>query len=141
MTQRELARIVGIGDTPMGRILNGEAAPRPETLIAVCQALRVYPSWVLLGLLPAYFEDSAEPAPPPPRGIDRWLDESAEGRAATDDEKAWMRTVPWPAPHVRHPDMVYAMILLAYRQALSTSQSSPALQPVVVKNDSAKRVG
>lgn len=142
MSQRELARRVGIGETPVGRILNGDAEPKPDTLIAMCQALEVHPSWVLMGIEPAYLEGESGDLPARAHwGIDAWIAESLEGRNANEDERAWLRAVPWPAPHVRYPDMVYAMVLLSYRQAVATSQSSAALQPVGKSTEHTKRVG
>jgi len=143
MSARELARRVGIGETPMGRILNGETVPGTDTLAAICEALQVHPSWVLKGFEPRYYEDTlaaVEQAPLRPQlGVERWLNETAEGRAVTDNEREWLQHgVAWLAPHIRQADAVYQLALLAFRQMV-TSPSSASLEPIVVPTT--KRVG
>jgi transcriptional regulator with XRE-family HTH domain len=121
MTQRALAEAVSMRETSVSQILSGEQAPKAETIAAICQHLRVHPSWIMLGIEPRYFEDSASnlsPVQPAQAllGVDHWLNEM---RDTTPDERAWMRAVPWPTPHLRQPDSVYLMALAAYRQTLS----------------------
>jgi hypothetical protein len=121
-----------MGETPVGRILAGEAEPRPSTLVALCSALGVTPSWVLMGLRPAYIEDlPAQPLQPVEQrpDVERWLEDTPEGQAATEEERGWLRAMPWPAPAERQPDHVYQLTLLAYRQSARPT-SSTTLQPV-----------
>lgn len=141
MSQRDLARAIDYGETPLSAVLSGKSSPKPETLMSICQTLRAHPSWVLLGMEPAYFEDGDVPMTKnAPWGVDRWITESSEGRAASDDEKAWLRSVPWPSPHVRYPDMIYAMVLMAYRQT-KNNQSETSLSPVAAGNSGDRRAG
>jgi transcriptional regulator with XRE-family HTH domain len=141
MSARELSRRIGIGETPLGKILNGESVPSAVTLDRMCDELQTHASWVLRGFLPRFYEDpsvDAKEAAPRLSGLERWLQESKEGQAASAEEREWLAHVPWLAPHIRQPDAVYQLVLLAYRQMLSTSQSSTTLEPVSAQNN---RVG
>jgi transcriptional regulator with XRE-family HTH domain len=132
MTQRALASAIGMRETTVSQILNGDQAPQAETLAVMCKHLRVHPSWIMLGLEPRYFEDSAHGlAPvqvPQPAllGVDQWLADM--GVDVTSDERAWMRAVPWPTPHVRQSDTAYLMALAAYRQARPVSAAAAAVE-------------
>lgn len=122
--QRDLAIEIGLGENTISGILNGKQAPQTESLVRICKGLNVNPAWALSGIGPRF-------SPPGEQvrgveivstrasvlGVDRWLAESDEGRAATDDEKAWLRAVPWPAPHVMQQDLTYHLVLTGYRQA------------------------
>lgn len=99
--------------------------PSVETLYAICKELDVLPSYLMLGIGPKSQKDSSqtlEPVPLPDElrrtsythGVDQWLSEHPE---LSEDDKAWMRAVPWPQAHVRQPDLVYLTVLTAYKQA------------------------
>lgn len=141
ISARELSRRIGVGETPVGRILNGEASPNVTTLKDICTELRVRPTYVFYGEGPRYNEDPEESTAvkrAPTLGIERWLQETSEGRGVTDDERAWLLAVPWVAPHQRQSDAVYQLILLGYRQ-MARSSSSTTLEPVATGET--KRVG
>jgi transcriptional regulator with XRE-family HTH domain len=123
MRRKELAVAVGMTPTSVGQILAGIQQPGADTLSALCRELRVHPNWIMLGVEPRYLEDSSTDLPPvntgaPVLGIDQWL---AEQRDMTPDERAWMRAVPWVSPHVKQPNLVYQLVLSAYRQSHTRS--------------------
>jgi len=140
INQSELARRINVRAGTISTLLSGESAPSVETLTAVCQALKVYPSYIMLGLEPKYFDDSStalapvEPPPPqqrPAHGIDQWLSEHPE---IEEDERAWLRAIPWPVAHVRQPDLVYLTVLSVYRQAREARPRTPVAGPAVARS-------
>ena len=122
MSQSELARRMKVRDGTISDILSGKTVPNTDTLSAMCDVLDAYPSYVMLGLGPKWRSDSlseleAVQLPEGARathGVDQWL---ADHSDLSEDERAWMRAVPWPVAHVRQPDLVYLTVLSAYRQA------------------------
>lgn len=143
LNKGELASQIGMRPGSVGAILAGAQQPSAETLTLICQKLRVHPSYIMLGLEPKYLEDSATglapvdaPLPPPRTGIDQWL--LANAASVTDDERAWMRAVPWPQPHLRQTDLVYWTVLSAYREA-RTAQPPRDISPSAVLPDNRPR--
>lgn len=118
----ELAALAGVRKNTVGDILSGKVDdPHVETVNRLCLALRVNPNFVMLGVLPMFFEDSAsnlepvadEPIAPNTLGVDQWL--STEKGKLTDDERAYMRSLDWERPMARQPDAVYLLKLAEYR--------------------------
>jgi transcriptional regulator with XRE-family HTH domain len=138
LTQRELARKANIGENAVGDALNGTRLSRRQTYVAICKALGINHMWALLGHgerdadeKAASVDDGAEASAsqllkPVSLGIDRWLTDTPEGRGTTQEEREYLRSVPFPKPRERHPDIVYHLTLVAYRQAMSGSDSSTA---------------
>lgn len=121
-SQTELSSLAGVRKNTVGDILSGKVDdPHVETVNRLCLALRVNPNFVLLGVLPMFFEDSAsnlepvpdEPAAPNTLGVDQWL--ASEKGKLTDDERAYLRSLDWERPMVRQPDAVYLLRLAEYR--------------------------
>jgi transcriptional regulator with XRE-family HTH domain len=149
LNQSELARRIGTRIGTVSGIMLGKQIPETETLYAICQELRAYPSWLLLGLGPKYYEDSATELAPvtmpqadrlaaqaPVRallGVEQWLAEHPE---LSGDECAWMRVFPWPSPHLRQSDLVYLTAISIYRQARSVQP--PPRTPAPPAQDGAR---
>lgn len=136
MSQSELARRIGVRNGTVSDLLSGKTVPGTDTLLAVCEVLGAHPTFVMLGVGPKYRSDAdeLEPAPVEVRnathGIDQWLGEHPE---VTEDERAWMRAVPWPVAHVKQSDLVYLTMLSVYRQA---REAKPARTVSVAQTDS-----
>ena len=122
LTQSKVAETVSVRNNTITEILNGSRDPHTTNIVGIMEVLRVYPNWVILGLAPKYYEDSATALPPVAApvvlDIERWLSEY-KGEL-TPEDKAWMRAFPWQEPHVRKPDHVYLMAL-----TLHHSQQQP----------------
>lgn len=134
LNQSDLAREIDVRPGTVSALLSGETSPKVETLDAICRTLKVYPTWLMLGVGQRYFEDSATEFAPVslqnqaitermPHGVDQWLADHPE---LSDDDRAWMRAVPWPMAHVRQPDLVYLTMLSAYRQAREAQPRPPS---------------
>lgn len=113
LTQGKVADLVKVRNNTITEILNGSRDPHTTNIVGIMEVLRVYPNWVILGLVPKYYEDSATALPPVQApvvlDVERWLSEYKG--ALSDEDKAWMRAFPWQDPHVRKPDHVYVMAL------------------------------
>lgn len=84
MTQRELAREVGVSSQAISLIENGTSKGlRPENLIAVCDALRIRPRWLAIGKGPMQ-DDYEELSPDALVIAHNWAALSPEQRAAVD---------------------------------------------------------
>jgi transcriptional regulator with XRE-family HTH domain len=138
INQSELARRTDVRPGTISSILSGEKVPTVETLAAICNALKVYPSWIMLGEGPKYVTDSGDgfapvvlsdgkTAPIRTHGVDQWLAQTTT--ELTEDESAWMRAIPWPAAHIQQPDLVYLTMLSVYRQARQAQPPSIAAAP------------
>lgn len=130
ITRAELAELAGVRKNTVGDILSGSVtAPGVDTVMRLCTALRVYPNYIILGILPRFFEDSVElqpvrtPKPNVTLGVDQWLEE--EPGKLTTEERAYMRALPWEDPQVRQPDSVYLLALAAFRQSRGRSTEKP----------------
>ena len=120
LTQTELAEQAKVRNNTLGDILSGKtAAPGVDTIAKLCLALRANPNYVILGLLPRFFEESStelQPVAVPENqrlGVDQWI---SEMRLSTE-ERAYMRALRWDDPRARQSDMVYLLALAAYRQS------------------------
>jgi transcriptional regulator with XRE-family HTH domain len=144
-TVRDVSRVIGMGETPLGKIFNGDSVPSSLNLDAICEALQVHPSWALKGFLPKYYEDAhpqtaaRKPGPSRSTGLDRWLAKTRDGEVTTE-ARNWLELVPWIDPQVEQPDAVYRLLLLAFNQMTMTSQSSTTLEPVTSPTNN-NRVG
>lgn len=128
MTRGELAELAGVRKNTVGDILSGATiSPGVDTVMRLCTALRVYPNYIILGILPRFFEDSADftpiqpPAPNVTLGVDQWLAE--EPGKLTNEERAYMRALPWQDPKIRQPDSIYLLALATYRQSRGRAPS------------------
>lgn len=113
------------------QLMNGPGEPSLGTLYVVCMILQVFPSYILLGIGPKWMDESLPEeslsSAPQAHGIDQWLAAHPE---LTEDERAWMRAVPWPVAHVKQPDLVYINVLSAYRESRT---AKPARLPARVR--------
>lgn len=121
LSQSELARRIKVRNGTISDLLSGKTVPGADTLLAICEVLGAHPTYVMLGVGPKYRSDGADELEPviadvrnATHGIDQWLSDHPE---VTEDERAWMRAVPWPVAHVKQPDLVYLTVLSVYRQA------------------------
>lgn len=117
ITQRDLARNIRVGEPTISAVLQGKQAPQGATLMAMCKELRVHPSYVMLGLEPKYLDsgDMWPPvgrSPPRPNGVDAWLQQ----QDVSEEEAAWLRSLPWLDPLRQYQDSVYRLLLIAYQQ-------------------------
>jgi transcriptional regulator with XRE-family HTH domain len=140
-TNRDLARRAEIGENAVGDVLNGKRESRENTILALCKALSINHMWLLLGLgerdanakVTVMHEgretSSSQLLKPVSLGIDRWLTDTVEGRSTTPEEREYLRSVPWPEPQARHPDIVYHLTLVAYRHAKTQAQGAPCAGP------------
>lgn len=122
VSQSDLARGIGVGATLISEVLNGKRDPILENALAMMLWLRVNPGWIVCGVEPKYLdekqrESSRELLPVNLTGAERWILDTAE--SITQQERAFLRAVPFPHPEVQQPDVVYQMVLTAYRQALA----------------------
>lgn len=129
MTQRDLARNIRVGEPTISAVLQGKQAPQAATLMAICKELRVHPSYVMLGLEPKYLDSGEMWQPvgkPPPRlsGVDAWL----ASQAVSDEEAAWLRSLPWLEPLREYNDSVYRLLLIAHQQMRQQSTDGPVSQ-------------
>lgn len=128
ISQRDLARNIRVGEPTISAVLQGKQSPKAETLMAICRELRVHPSYVMLGLEPKYLDSGEQWQPvgrPPPRlsGVDSWLAQ----QDVSDDEAAWLRSLPWLDPMREYQDSVYRLLLIAHQQMRQQSADrSPA---------------
>lgn len=113
LTQTKVAETVNVRNNTITEILKGTQDPHTTNIVGIMEVLRTYPNWIILGLLPKYYEDSATALPPVVApvvlDIERWLGEYKG--TLSDQDRAWMRAFPWQDPHVRKPDHVYLMAL------------------------------
>lgn len=117
ISQRDLARNIRVGEPTVSAVLQGKQFPKAETLMAMCKELRVHPSYVMLGVEPKYLDSGEMWQPvgkPAPRlsGVDSWLQQ----QEVSDEEAAWLRSLPWLDPMRRYQDSVYRLLLIAYQQ-------------------------
>lgn len=136
-SRSKLAGAASIQTQTLSQMLDGIRHMQYRSLEPVCKVLRVHPAYILNGVLPVYLAEGEE-MPRNPRelqdgaalsrpaqqlGVDRWLAKQpaapSDGPAhsvVTPDERAWLRTIPWPRPHVLYPNVFYETLLLMYRQ-------------------------
>lgn len=122
-TQKELGNRIGVNSVSAWKIVQGTTVPRRGTLRRLCQELGVKPAWVMYGSPPKRLEpgervvDLGVSLPGPKRvpGLTDWLEGTKEGRACSDEERAWLSEIPWPEEPVRAPDAAYLNALEAFR--------------------------
>jgi hypothetical protein len=118
MTKGKLADMVGMRPNSITDMLAGTRDPGHQNISKVMLALRVWPNYVSLGILPKYFEDSAGALQPVslPTGtqldVDRWLVEHPE---LSSDDRAFLRAYPWRDPSARKSDAAYLMVLATHK--------------------------
>lgn len=127
INRSELARRSKIRAGTITALLNGPGEPSLGTLYVVCMMLKVYPSYILLGLGPKYMDETPAEVDGQPQahGVDQWLAQHPE---LDEDERAWLRAVPWPVAHVKQPDLIYIAVLSAYRESRA---AKPAPKPAL----------
>lgn len=114
-----LAKETGMRRNSIGDILGG-GAPGADSIIRICLALRTHSDYVLMGIGPRWFEDSAvdlQPVSPKPAlvmGVDQWL--ASEKAALSNEERAYMQNRTWPEPTKMQPASVYLSALAQYRK-------------------------
>jgi transcriptional regulator with XRE-family HTH domain len=131
MRQAELARRVNARPNTISALLTGKSLPQQSTLVAICWELGVWDSWVLYGPPNPKHIDAASkargisvlqghlPRKSAGTGLRQWLDNTAEGRRTTAEERDWLCGIAWPPERA---DAAYELAVRAYRALPSSTR-------------------
>lgn len=157
LTQAEVARRVGVNAQSMWKLKSGKGMPSDVTLEKLCRELRISPEWYLFGRgekRASRDELDGASYSMPTRGnlhpgLRQWLMGTPAGRETTTEERAWLRSIPWPDPGSRAPDRTYELMLEGYREMVARGGNPPpsddpprgGASVVVVKRGGVRRRG